>query len=94
MCFFAGSNIWAVVKSHYTKESVHNDKLRYGSRVILRRFGWLTSPVLSKMSRIYPQVTAWEWLSIFLVAVTTLIIVIIKGNGVYMPLFTFFAALG
>ncbi|KAF5373721.1 hypothetical protein D9758_000899 [Tetrapyrgos nigripes] len=75
MCFFLGPNIWAVVKSHFTKESVHNDKI-------------------SKMNRIYPQVTVYEWISIFLAAVVTLIVIIVKGNGVYMPLFTFFAALG
>lgn len=34
-----------------------------------------------------------EWLAIFLAAFITLLVIVIKG-GIYMPLFTFFVALG
>ncbi|KAK7467515.1 hypothetical protein VKT23_004569 [Stygiomarasmius scandens] len=75
MCFFAGPNIWAVIKSHFTKKSVHNDRL-------------------SNIMKKYPEVSVWEWVTIFLIAVITLVVLLLKGDGIYMPLFTFFVALG
>ncbi|KAJ7730150.1 OPT oligopeptide transporter [Mycena metata] len=47
---------------------------------------------LSNMMKIYPEVTHLEWLALFTIAFTVILVIVLKGH-VYMPPFTLFVAL-
>ncbi|KAF7373948.1 OPT oligopeptide transporter [Mycena sanguinolenta] len=91
MIVFAGPQIMAVMKSFFTGKHVHTDRLR-SVLSFLNAFRHLPFPQ-SKIMRVYPEVPAIAWISMFSVAVTVLVVVTLKGQ-VFMPLFTLFVALG